>query len=828
MQTLHWLGPAVTAIYFMTARSVAFCMLTKPNRNAGSRLRNRSAVAITTIIFLLFLAQSLVYLIQFIQDPRIDQASDGSRETVYLLGSSLLWGTLLAGLFPMRSRIWYPFVGAWALCFLVDGTLLFLGGTNEHKTGLEVAQTVIQTVRVILLMILTGSTFAFLVTDLCHREGEEDSEPLLGTAADPTKPAAYGSIPEPDDYDSDAVSDFEDAPERDKELKKQQQQRLQERGNWLAYLKDFRILLPLIWPSDNLYVLCCFVVLVAILAIDRAFNVLVPRQMGFVVDRLTTTYGTGVLPWKELGLWMLFKWLESRAGLGAILQFVQLPLEQYGYRQIGTTSFRHIMALSMEFHNNKNSGELMAAIGQGQQLYKLVDFVLLHAAPMFLDLIVAFIYVANLFDANMALIVLFVGLSYTWVGMKIAGLTVKKRRRFNKAWREESKTQAEAIHNWQTVSHFNREKFEVDRYTGICDDLLASEQDYYHLQYYGGALQSLILLIGRTSAALLAAYRVSQGRAPIGSFVTLITYWSTIESPLASMSYSIRQLSQMLIDSERLLELLNTKPTVTELPNAAPLHITNAKVEFRNVSFSYDPRKPTLSNISFTANPGQTIALVGETGGGKTTLLKLLYRYYDADASGAILIDGTDIRTCTLDSLRDTFGMVPQDPALFNTSILENVRYARLDAPDTAVHAACRAAAIHDKILTFPDGYASTVGERGVKLSGGELQRVAIARAILRDPAIVILDEATSQIDAETESVIQSAFRELTKGRTTFVVAHRLSTIQHADLILVIGNGEVVERGSHEELFRLGGRYTGLWAKQSQKQMGQAVKAVDA
>jgi len=264
------------------------------------------------------------------------------------------------------------------------------------------------------------------------------------------------------------------------------------------------------------------------------------------------------------------------------------------------------------------------------------------------------------------------------------------------------------------------------------------------------------------------------------------------------------------------MELLNTESSVTEAIDAPPLYVTQGRVEFRDVSFSYDPRKPNLQDMSFVAEPGKTVALVGETGGGKTTILKLLYRYYDPD-KGRIMIDGQDIRGVSLDSLRDSFGMVPQDPALFNMSVLENVRYARLDATDTEIYEACQAAAIHNKILSFPDGYRSTVGERGVKLSGGELQRIAIARAILRNPSIVLLDEATSMVDAETEHLIQGAFRKLTRGRTTFVVAHRLSTIQHADQILVISNGEIAERGTHEELFALGGKYVALWSRQLSK-----------
>ena len=272
----------------------------------------------------------------------------------------------------------------------------------------------------------------------------------------------------------------------------------------------------------------------------------------------------------------------------------------------------------------------------------------------------------------------------------------------------------------------------------------------------------------------------------------------------------------MLIDAERILDLLKTEPKIRNKANAVPLKVKEGKVSFRAVDFAYDPRKPTLCDICFTADGGQTVALVGETGGGKSTILKLLFRYYDV-AAGCITIDGQDIRDVTLHSLRESFGMVPQDPSLFNISIMENVRYARLEATDEDVHEACQAAAIHDKILSFPDGYKSKVGERGVKLSGGELQRVAIARALLRDSPIVLLDEATSMVDAETESLIQQAFKKLTSGRTTFVIAHRLSTIQNADLILVVHGGQIIERGTHNELFAQKGKYLSLWSKQFSK-----------
>ncbi len=298
----------------------------------------------------------------------------------------------------------------------------------------------------------------------------------------------------------------------------------------------------------------------------------------------------------------------------------------------------------------------------------------------------------------------------------------------------------------------------------------------------------------------------------MGNFVALNTYWTTLSYPFSTLAYSFRQLTSNLIDAERLLQLLRTKPSVSDRYGAIELKLAGARVEFTNVSFAYDERKPTIKEISFVANPGETVALVGKTGSGKSTTLKLLFRFYDV-SGGAITIDGQDVRDVTLASLRDALGVVPQNPFLFNDSILENVRYARLDATDEEVYEACKAAYIHETIMTFPDGYKTKVGERGVKLSGGELQRVSIARVFLKKPRIVILDEATSAVDPSTEAQIQESFKKLSAGRTTFIVAHRLSTIMDADCILVVDNGEIIERGTHQELLHRDGRYTNLWVR---------------
>ena len=283
--------------------------------------------------------------------------------------------------------------------------------------------------------------------------------------------------------------------------------------------------------------------------------------------------------------------------------------------------------------------------------------------------------------------------------------------------------------------------------------------------------------------------------------------------PLLFFSEMFNSISSNMMDAERLLELMQTKPTIVDAPKAKNLDLKNGEIQFDQVGFAYDSRKSTLRDVSFTVPAGSTVALVGETGGGKSTILKLITRFYDV-TEGSIEIDGQDIRQIKLSSLRSKIGVVPQDPSLFNDTIMSNLRYAKLDASDDDIHEACRAAQIHDKILSFPDGYQSTVGERGVKLSGGERQRIAIARAILKDPHIILLDEATSAVDTETEQKIQEALGVLCKNRTTIIVAHRLSTIMRADRIMVIKEGYIIEQGSHEELFYSKGKYHDLWSKQ--------------
>ena len=323
--------------------------------------------------------------------------------------------------------------------------------------------------------------------------------------------------------------------------------------------------------------------------------------------------------------------------------------------------------------------------------------------------------------------------------------------------------------------------------------------------------ENFILELGLIGAAFLAVHRIAHGSVPVGSFAMLIYYWSNFSGRLDQLIGTRREFLAELVDAEALRELFEKSPTVED--GSVALVFKRGSVEFRGVSFAYDGEKNSISDFNLRVESGQRVALVGETGGGKSTVLKLLFRFYDPQ-KGCIMIDEQDTKSVTLQSLRNCIGIVPQDPSLFNTTIMENVRYSKLDATDDQVKEACKAAAIHDKILQFPRGYLSKVGEKGVKLSGGELQRIAIARVILKEPKIVLLDEATSAVDTETESHIQEALRQLTLGRTTFTVAHRLSTVSDADNILVIKEGAIVEQGPPHILLKAKGKYFDLWTKQ--------------
>lgn len=375
--------------------------------------------------------------------------------------------------------------------------------------------------------------------------------------------------------------------------------------------------------------------------------------------------------------------------------------------------------------------------------------------------------------------------------------------------------------SYETVKYFNAEEYEFGRYRGAVSDFQKAE---YHVLFSLNLMntsQNTVFMMGLLIACFIAAYQVSLGQRDVGQFVSLLTYMAQLQGPLNFFGTFYRSIQSALINSERLLELFREQPTVVDSPYAKPLPLCKGDITFEDVEFAYDSRKPALNKLTFHCQPGTTTALVGESGGGKSTVFRLLFRFYNAEG-GCIRVDGHDVQGLTIDSIRKHIGVVPQDTVLFNETLMYNLKYANQNASDEEIYEACRAASIHDKIMSFPDGYNTKVGERGLRLSGGEKQRVAIARTIIKNPRIILLDEATAALDTETEEHIQRALSTLSRGRTMLVIAHRLSTITTADQILVLHEGRVVESGTHDQLLAMKGRYASMWRKQIRAQKAAA------
>ncbi len=371
--------------------------------------------------------------------------------------------------------------------------------------------------------------------------------------------------------------------------------------------------------------------------------------------------------------------------------------------------------------------------------------------------------------------------------------------------------------SYETVKYFNAEGYEFDRYRNAVGDYQRAEYKVLFSLNIMNVTQNLVFTLGLLVTCFIAAYQVTSGQRKVGQFVALLTYMAQLQGPLNFFGTFYRSIQSAMINSERMLELFKERPTVVDEPTAESLPSCEGEIRFDEVKFSYDTRKPALQGLSFHCAPGTTTALVGESGGGKSTVFRLLFRFYNTQ-DGSIQVDGHDVQDVTIDSLRRHIGVVPQDTVLFNETLMYNLKYANPSCSEEDVFEACRAASIHEKILGFPDGYQTKVGERGLRLSGGEKQRVAIARTILKNPRIILLDEATAALDTETEQHIQTALATLSHGRTMLVIAHRLSTITTADQILVLHAGKVAESGTHEELLALKGRYANMWKKQIRAQ----------
>jgi len=497
--------------------------------------------------------------------------------------------------------------------------------------------------------------------------------------------------------------------------------------------------------------------------------------------------------------------------LGELRDTIFGRVTERAMRRIGLKVFRHLHSLDLDFHLNRRTGGLSRDIERGTSgISFLLRFMVFNIIPTIMEIGFIVAVLLSKYNPWFACIVVVAVLFY--IGFSIFATEIRTQfvRQVNQAESETSTRSIDSLLNYETVKYFTNEVHEANHY----DNELASwekarQKNRLSLFFLNGG-QAFIIALAMSSAMILAAIDVSKGVMTLGDFVLINAFMMQIFMPLNFLGFVYREMKGSMANIERLFVLLRTTPKVQDAANATPLRVSNGKVEFKNVKFSYQPERQILDGISFTVKAKQKVAIVGGSGAGKSTLLKLLIRFYNTDA-GTILIDDQDIAQSTQLSLREALGVIPQDTVLFNTSILENIRYGRVSANNQEVDEAIRLAHLDEFISQLPEGVNTIVGERGLKLSGGEKQRVSIARTILKRPPIMIFDEATSSLDSKSEKSILTAIKEISREQTSLVIAHRLSTVVDADTIIVLDKGQVVERGNHQDLLDHQGKYAQLW-----------------
>jgi len=579
--------------------------------------------------------------------------------------------------------------------------------------------------------------------------------------------------------------------------------------SWKNDIQTLGKLGPYLWPAGQWGLKTRVVIALIFLTLAKALTVTIPIAYKYAVDDL----GKSVFPWHWILVYGALR-LGSRAS-SDLRDAVFVRVTQAALRNSALDTFNHLHSLSLRFHLHRKTGGVLKALERGTSgISMLLSFVLFNILPTLLELLMTCTILLFSFEVWFSLLTLVTILGYVSYTLGVTEWRTKFRRIMNEKDNDANNKAVDSLLNFETVKYFCNEEHEAQRYDGALQGRMGAAVTSQESLAVLNIGQAAIIGIGSVSVMLLAGKRVIDGHMTVGDFVMVNTYILQLYLPLNFLGTSYRLIKQSLVDLENMFALFDQKQEVQDTDGAPPLNVQEGRVQFEHVAFAYDS-VPVLHDVTFTIEPGCTTAVVGSTGAGKSTLSRLLFRFYDIQ-SGRVTIDGQDISTVTQKSLRRAIGVVPQDTVLFNDTIEYNVLYGRPSASLNEVYEACKLAKIHRFIMGLPEGYQTKVGERGLRLSGGEKQRISIARAILKDPRIMIFDEATSALDTGTEKEIQASLREVSKGRTTLVVAHRLSTIVDADEILVLKHGEIVERGTHDELLDLEGEYALMWQKQSE------------
>ncbi len=579
-----------------------------------------------------------------------------------------------------------------------------------------------------------------------------------------------------------------------------------------------------LWPKDEPGLRLRVVISLFLLVVARGANVLVPIAFGRAVDALTPS-GSAVqmaaVPVAIVAAYGLTRLLSSLLTEGSDAVFSKV--QGRAMRRIALEVFEHLHRLSLRFHLDRQTGGLSRVIERGTRgMTFVLDFLLFRIAPTLVEILVVAVILWVMFDVSFSAIIMLALGGYIAFTLLFTEWRLRFRRQMNETDQEANTKAVDSLLNFETVKYFGNEAHEARRYDA---SMQRYERAYVRSEVTLNALnfgQQAIVAVGLTAVMLLAAYRVAHGQMTVGDFVLVNTYLLQLFQPLNFLGFAYREIKQGLVDMEAMFGLMREDREVADKPGAPALSVGAGEVRFEDVRFGYRPDREILKGVSFTVPPGRTLAIVGPTGAGKSTISRLLFRFYDVN-DGAVRVDGQDVRDVTQESLRQAIGVVPQDTVLFNDTIRYNIAYGRPDATQAEIEQAARLAQVHDFVLKLPDGYDTRVGERGLKLSGGEKQRVAIARTLLKDPRLLILDEATSALDTHTEQEIQAALRDAARGRTTLVIAHRLSTVVEADEIIVLQDGRIAERGNHGALIAEDGLYAEMWRRQS-----EAVEAAEA